>query len=141
MSGLGGKVAATPSLPAPVLNQGMTGEKIQQVMGKPLEVRRTTVAGHDGEVWVYRRPIDTRVSEVAARIVEEPWIDPITGELKYLPEPAYNQQRVELIEETRVFLSEGRLVEVKRSVYRERRFVNRSATGNPRRFLRPDFQS
>jgi hypothetical protein len=114
---------STPA-PDPVqsLRPGMKPAEIEAVMGTPTSVETRVVDGVEIVVWTYERPRATRVNLVAATMEEVPWVDPITGELRYLREPGATPERIRETEVITLFLASGQLAEVRRDTTQERSF-------------------
>lgn len=111
-----------PEHPAAALRRGMSPAQVELIMGKPDEVRHVANQGSTIDIWLYRRAIGSRVEGIAPTVVEVPWVDPVTGELKLLREPLNSEQRIDFVEELSVYLASGQLADVRRTVMRERSF-------------------
>lgn len=105
------------------LQRGMTPAQVEALLGKPAEVKAPDVKSNvDIEVWVYRRNVGSRVDAVAPTMMEEPWVDPLTGILYYLERPQSSERRVDFIEELHLYFASGQLTEANRTVKREYQF-------------------
>jgi outer membrane protein assembly factor BamE (lipoprotein component of BamABCDE complex) len=117
---LGGCASAPPTaqstptsmLASQQLRPGMTSSQVELIMGKPQKVRES----RHGQFWTYERQIATRVDPVSARVVQEPWIDPITNEMKSIPVPIQGLQRTYWIETVEMEIVDGGVASLERSV-------------------------
>lgn len=110
--------SAAAESPRPTLQQGMSAEEVVAILGEPNAKTKDSDGDGRVEVWVYLRPINTSVRQVAASMASVPWVDPVTGELRYISEPVIGMQRTEFVEELRLRLDDGRLMTIQREVIR-----------------------
>lgn len=111
--------AAAPETPAakparPTIAVGMTADEIRQIAGNPVRIKRLKKEGVEAEIWYYKYNRLANVKEVATKTVDVPWVDPITGATKMMPEPVYSQQRTFVVETTELLLVNGQLASSKR---------------------------
>lgn len=109
--------SATPAetaAPRPTVAVGMTADQVREVAGKPGRIKPLKKEGLVAEVWFYNFDKVTEVKDIAARIREVPYIDPLTGRVRMVPEPAYSQQRTVLTETTELLMIDGTLTGAKR---------------------------
>lgn len=100
----------------------MTPAETDQILGKPDSVRREMIDGIEIEVRVHQRFLGSRMDMTSPTLEEEPWIDPITNELKQLKVPSSTPQRTDQIEEITLYFSSGQLAEVRSSTFTRRSF-------------------
>lgn len=111
--------AAAPETPAakptrPTIATGMTADEIRQIAGNPAKIKRLKKEGVQAEIWYYKYNRLANVTDVATRTINVPWVDPITGVTKMMPEPVYSQQRTFVVETTELLLVNGQLASSKR---------------------------
>ena len=112
-------VAASPA--RPTLEVGMSAEQIVQMVGKPKRVKKLKQATIAAEVWYYSFDRPNGMRQVATRMRDVPYVDPITGVMKMLQEPVYSDERSFLVETTELLIIDGALAQSKR--YRQIRRV------------------
>lgn len=106
----------------PPLKVGMTDEEIRAAWGPPAEILPLENAPAPGEIWRYRTVLRSAQRQVAATVVEVPYVDPISG--LYIPqkEITQSQETVSQVQTTDLIVVEGRLVGWKRSLNEERTY-------------------
>ncbi len=107
--------AATPA--RPTISIGMKAEQVLELAGQPKRVRKLKQEGIAAEVWYYTFSKRVGVTQVASSLTYIPWVDPISGITKMMPEPVYTQQYNYMIETTELLMIDGALAQTKR--YRE----------------------
>ena len=98
------------------ITTGMTPAQIEQVLGKPAEIRPMHAGEHDAEVWIYLRQGDPVVRQVTTGMREVPYVDPLTGVQKTLSEPIYAYVTETPRLELRLLVFQGSLVHWRQSV-------------------------
>ncbi len=106
---------ATPAKPSrPTIATGMTADEIRQIAGNPARIKRLKKKDVQAEIWYYKYNRLADVKEVASKTIDVPWVDPISGITKMMPEPVYSQQRTFVVETTELLLVDGLLASSKR---------------------------
>ena len=112
--------SGTPAAPVaasaarPTLEAGMPAEQIVQMVGKPKRVKKLKQDAIGAEVWYYSYDRPYGMRQIATRMREVPYVDPITGVMKMLQEPVYSDERSFLVETTELLIIDGTLAEWKR---------------------------
>lgn len=104
------------------LQPGMAAPQVEGIMGKPSAVKRVAHAEADSERWIYRRELGSTVDFVSPKIFLEPWIDPITNEMKMLPVPLQSVQRTDWFEVVEVEFVAGSVTSIERMIDDRRGF-------------------
>lgn len=111
-SGAGAAVPTTPPPPPPgvPLEVGLNAAQVEQLVGKPAEVRPLEANDIKAEVWVYLRAGVPVTREVTTGVREIHWVDPISGRELTRQEPiiGYETETPQL--ELRLLMFHGKLV-------------------------------
>lgn len=99
--------AATPARTE--LSIGMPAATVRELIGAPRRVKTLKREGVEAEVWFYSYRKQTGVRQVVTGTREIPYVDPISGIVRAMHEPIYNQERVYLEETTELLIVEGTL--------------------------------
>lgn len=106
-------VVDTPPPPPPEgvpLRLGLRRAEIRELLGRPSAVRPMESGDGKAEVWVYDRPVQTSVRAVSTGMRDEPWVDPITGEMRMLKVPILEYETESRHVELRLLMFHGRLI-------------------------------
>ncbi len=114
-------VAAAGAAPAPAAKPartelliGMPAAQVRELIGAPRRVKAIKREGVAAEVWFYSYRAPAGVRQVVTGTREIPYVDPITGVMRSIPEPIYSQERVYLEETTELLIVEGTLAASRR---------------------------
>lgn len=111
---------ATPAAPDPaakkkVIEQGMDGEEITALFGRPLEIKpmKTEAAGAKAEQWIYRRKLKETTSSSAAAPNSMPTLSMSDANnaayQMHVPVAQYRIQRITTYQVTALLMVNGRL--------------------------------
>jgi hypothetical protein len=106
------------------LQPGMTPEAVKSLLGEPYRVEEPDLDVAAGGIvtWVYRRKIPAGADLAATGVIEVPWFDPITGELKSEKQPSYTPVSYTRIEEFHLHGRQGVLYQWQRFVGHEQNY-------------------
>jgi hypothetical protein len=95
------------------LHKGMKPEEVRQALGNPVRVQPLKVPEGKAERWIYTRGKKTETRRVATGTMDLPYVDPITGQTRMIPEPVYSDEATTITEELHLFWHNGELVDWK----------------------------
>lgn len=98
----------------PMLTTGMAASEIRGIVGEPIRVKPLKAANANAEVWYYSYSKLAGVTDTATGIREVPYVDPITGVMRTIPELSYSLQKTVLTETTELLMVDGTLTSAKR---------------------------
>lgn len=98
----------------PTIDVGMTADQVRAIAGEPIRIKPLKKEGVSAEIWVYKFDRLAEVKDIPTSINDVPYIDPITGVERSIPEPVYSQQRIFTVETTELLMVNGALTGAKR---------------------------
>lgn len=106
------------------LQPGMTPEAVKTLLGEPSKVEEPDMDTAAGGIvtWVYRRKIPAGSWMAVTGVIEVPWVDPITGEMKSEKQPLYTPVNFMTVEEFHLHWRKGLLYQWQRFVRHERQY-------------------
>lgn len=106
------------------LQPGMTPEAVKSLLGEPSKVEEPAVQTEDGGIvtWIYRRKIPIGTFQKVTGVIEVPWVDPITGEMRSEKQPSYSTVSSLAVEDFHLHWRKGVLYEWQRFIRQEDRY-------------------
>lgn len=101
---------------ANLLRMGMHKPQVLAWMGEPGETTAANNANGMRETWTYEIVHPPIYKTIVATMEEVPYMDPFTGELKWLEEPVLNQQRLQRIDTITLTFRGPRIIDLAREV-------------------------
>jgi hypothetical protein len=96
--------------PTRALRKGMTPAAVRAVMGEPVEVVPLPAPEGTSERWLYRQLPRNVVEQKVTGTQEIPYVDPITGQQRMIPEPVYSNVTTTIVEEIHLLWFNGELI-------------------------------
>lgn len=121
----GAETRGTVMIPAATVNalaNGMSGDQVRALLGRPQTTRPFRPGGPGAEVWVYRISYVETTRQVAASTRDVPAFNPITGDQINVAEPVYQNQYTRTYRTLELLLIDGRLIERKAGTEVQRTF-------------------
>jgi hypothetical protein len=107
--------AADSSNPLRVLRKGLSGDEVKSLLGSPKKIEPYVAAGLTNEIWFYERLVPGPTRQVPTGMREVPFVDPISGVMRMLQEPTYQNEVTSIVETTQLLMIAGALAEWKQS--------------------------
>jgi hypothetical protein len=106
------------------LQVGMTPEYVKTLLGEPSRIDGEALdpAATGIVTWVYRRKTPAGTTLATTGVIEVPWFDPITGELKSEKQPLFTPVDYSLVEEFHLHWRQGGLYQWQRFEGQQQRF-------------------
>ena len=98
------------------LKKQMTESEVKEVLGTPTEIRPMESLPADqghAEIWTYKRTSTTNVNQVATKMVDKPYWNPLSGTTETISEPTYELQYEKSDELLELLFLNGLLLEWK----------------------------
>lgn len=99
------------SNPVRVLRKGLSADEVKSLLGDPKQIKPYVAEGITSEIWVYERIVPGPTRQVPTGTREVPFIDPISGTMRMLQEPIYENEVISIVETTQLLMFAGRLAE------------------------------
>ncbi len=93
---------------------GMPAAQVRELIGAPRRVKTIKREGVAAEVWFYSYRAPAGIRQVVTGTRDIPYVDPITGVMRSIPEPIYSQERLYLEETTELLIVDGTLAASRR---------------------------
>ena len=102
--------ASAPSTAKPALVKGMTAEQVEQIAGKPAEIKPIDSPQGKAETWTYRRVVDRQTRQVAATVAAVDTFRGGTGVMGSTPMLEYRLESTTIYQVTALLMFDGKLV-------------------------------
>jgi hypothetical protein len=115
--------AARTKAPDPFvgLQKGMTAEEVKNLVGEPKEIKPLIAAGLKGEDWLYDHTIADFTKSVGSGTQDMPVTNPLTGATSVAPQTVMTEEYVTVHETVDVLMFDGRVIELKRKQWSDRK--------------------
>jgi outer membrane protein assembly factor BamE (lipoprotein component of BamABCDE complex) len=107
---------------AQLLRVGMHKPQVLELLGEPKHTEPPRNANGMRETWEYEIIHHPQYKTIVAQMELVPYVDPFTGELKWLEEPVQNQQRIQKHETLTLTFRGPRLIDLERQVRESNHF-------------------
>lgn len=99
---------------------GMYTSQVEGMLGSPQSIESTP----DGATvtWTYQIDHLPLYRTIVAEMIDVPWVDPITGEMKSVAEPVTDQQRIDRRELLELDFRHDQLIRIRRDLTERREF-------------------
>lgn len=101
---------------------GMTEDRVRAELGTPDKVDAGTMENRMEDTWHYSIELPPSYKTIVAEVREVPWVDPISGEMKSIPDPVVDQQRIDRREELKLTFRHNQLIAIDRTTSEQREF-------------------
>ncbi len=109
---------------AHLLRLGMHKPQVLDWLGEPKSTEAASNANGMRETWVYEIIHAPVYKTIAAEMEDVPYVDPFTGQLRYLKEPVLNQQRIQRFETITLSFRGPRVIDIERKIDDRSHFRN-----------------